>query len=64
MFAVEVNYEPQTPAAPWTSLGTTTRRTKLVTVPNLAGQFLARIGALDSDGKAADWSDTILATAR
>jgi hypothetical protein len=64
MFAVEVNYDPSNPAAPWTSLGTTTRRTKLVTVANPSAQFLARIGALDSDGKAADWSDTILATAR
>ena len=64
MFAVEVNYDPSNPAAPWVSLGTTTRRAKRVTVPNLAGQFLARIGAMDSHGTAADWSDVILATAR
>jgi hypothetical protein len=64
MYAVEVNHDPQNPAAPWISLGTVTRRTKLVTTPNPTGQFLARIGALDSDGKAADWSDPILAIAR
>jgi hypothetical protein len=64
MFAVEVSHDALSPVATWISLGTTTRRTKLVTVPNPAGQFLARIAALDSDGKAADWSDVILATAR
>lgn len=64
MFAVEVNYEPQNPEAPWTSLGTTTRRSKRVTAPSPAGQFLVRIRAMASDGTAADWSDTILATAR
>jgi hypothetical protein len=34
MFAIEANYDPHNPASPWTSLGTTTRRSKLVTVPN------------------------------
>ncbi len=64
MFAIEVNFDPKNPASPWTSLGTTTRRTKLVTVPTPGAQFLARIGAMDSDGVAAEWSDTVLATAR
>ena len=39
MFAVEVNYDPKNPSAPWTPLGTVTRRSKLVTVPNPASQF-------------------------
>lgn len=64
MFAVEVSFDPKNPAAPWTSLGTTTRRTKVVTVPTPGAQFLARIGAMNSDGVQADWSDVILATAR
>ncbi len=64
MFAVEANFDPQNPGSTWTSLGTTTRRTKAVIAPTAAAQFLVRVAALDSDGKAADWSDTILATAR
>jgi hypothetical protein len=63
-YAVEVNLTPQTPAGPWTALGTVTRRTKVVKAPAPGAQFLARIAAVASDGTPSDWSDTVLATAR
>jgi hypothetical protein len=64
MYAIEVNWTPKDPAAPFVSLGTVTRRSKLVTAPAPATSFLARVASLDSDGNASDWSDPVLGTTR
>jgi len=63
-YEVEVNFTPQNPTGPYTSLGTCSRRHKLVTAPAAGAQFLARICAIASDGTRAPWSASILATAR
>jgi hypothetical protein len=63
-FEVQVNLTPQNTAATWSSLGTCTRRTKVVTAASAGAQLLVRVAAIASDGTRADWSDAILATAR
>jgi hypothetical protein len=63
-YAVEVNFTPGNPAGPWTSLGTGSRRTRLVTAPTPGAHFPARVAAVASDGTQTPWSATILVTAR
>ena len=63
-YAVQVNFTPGTPAGPWILLGTCTRRTKEVTTPTPAAQFLAQIASVASDGTQGDWCDAILAISR
>jgi hypothetical protein len=63
-YAVQVNFTPQTPAGPFTALGSGTRRTRLVKAPTPGAQFLAQVAAIASDGTQSAWSDAILATAR
>ena len=64
MYAVQVNFTPATPAGPFTSLGTTTRLTKVVKAPTAGAQFLVQVAAVTSDGTVGEWSDAVLATAR
>ena len=59
-----MNFTPQNPAGPWVAIGNCTRRSKVVTAPTVGAQFLAQILAVASDGTQADWSDTVLVTAR
>jgi hypothetical protein len=50
--------------AAWTSLGTCSRRTKVINASSPGAQLLVRVCAIASDGTRADWSDTVLVTAR
>jgi hypothetical protein len=63
-YGIEVNFAPQTPAGPWTTLTPGTGRRRIVKAPAPGAQFLVRVAALGSGGTQADWSDAILATAR
>lgn len=63
-YAVQVNFNPATPAGPWVSLGTCTRRTKQVTTPTAAAPFLAQIASVASDGTQGEWCEAFLGTSR
>jgi hypothetical protein len=63
-YAAEVNFTPDNPAGPWTSLGTGSRRSRAVLAPTPGAQFLARVAAVASDGTPSAWSPVILGTAR
>ena len=62
-YAVEVNFTPATPTGPFTSLGTATNRTRVVTAPTPGAQFLVRIAPVASNGTQGPWSDAVLVTA-
>jgi hypothetical protein len=63
-YAVEVNFTPQNPAAPWISLGAGARRRRVITAPAPKSQFLARVAALGHDGTQTAWSAAILVNTR
>jgi hypothetical protein len=63
-YAIQVNFTPQTASAPWTALGSGSRRTRTVKAPAAGAQFLVQVAALSSDGTQSAWSASILATAR
>jgi hypothetical protein len=63
-YAIEVNFAPQDPSAPWTALTSGTNRQRTVKGPTPGCQFLARVASLAADGTQSAWSDAILATAR
>ena len=63
-YAVEINLAPATPAGPWVSLGTCTRRTKHIPTATPGAQFLVRVASVASDGTQGDWCDPIVATSR
>jgi hypothetical protein len=63
-YAVQVNFTPQTPNSPYTSLGTATRRSRVIKAPAPGAQFLVQAAAVSSDGVQSAWSDPVLVTAR
>jgi hypothetical protein len=64
LYAVQVNWTPEDPAAPFTALPTSSRRRRVVTAPAKGAQFKAQVAAIGSDGTQSAWCDAILVTAR
>jgi hypothetical protein len=62
-YALQVNFTPQSPTGPWTTLTSGTGRRRSVKAPTPGAQFLAQVASLGTDGTQSAWSDAILATA-
>jgi hypothetical protein len=61
-YAIEVNFTPQDPSAPWIALKQGSSRRRVVKAPTPASQFLAHVASIAGDGTQSEWSDAILAT--
>ena len=62
-YALQVNFTPQSPTGPWTTLTSGTGRRRIVKAPAPGAQFLAQVASLGTDGTQSAWSVAILATA-
>jgi hypothetical protein len=61
-YAIEVNFAPHDPSAPWIALKQGSSRRRVVKAPAPASQFLAHVASIAGDGTQSEWSDAILAT--
>jgi hypothetical protein len=62
-YGLQVNFTPQTPSGPWTTLTSGTGRRRIVKASAPGAQFLVQVASLGTDGTQSAWSDAILATA-
>ncbi len=63
-YAVQVNFTPGNPSAPYTALASGSSRRRVVTAPAQGAQFLAQVAAIASDGTQSAWCEPILVTAK
>jgi hypothetical protein len=63
-YAIELNFNLETPDGPWTQLVAASNRSRVVEAPAPGVQFLARVAAVGHDGTMSPWTRPVLVTAR